>query len=833
MSPWRNRFAGPRLEARFRSAALLMLMPLLGLAGVSATGLVVSSNASSALDSAEQLTAQVTLLNQHVQGFSLTAFDVLVGRGANNLRAMSAAELQVNADLAALARAPNLTPDQVNELPAINAAWQATLSYRVAARRVGSAAVSNPVAAAELEDFLYADLTTVTDRLSTLEASGAAHIAGLRAERDAAVRASAVAVVIALVLGLGIAAWVSRRLGLSVLRSLATLKTATSQLASGDLRHRVGPGNGDEIADLGAAFDTMAGQLAEQRDAVRTRERRLEALVENASDGILVIDAEGKVLFTTPSFRDYVGNDEGAVTGITPATHPDDLARVSAAWNRAASGADGSTLEVEARLKHRDGSWRHVWAKLTNRFGDPAVAGMVINISDVSERHEYEQQLTFQALHDALTGLANRELFRQRLERSADTTGVRRVNSVLYLDFDDFKRINDTQGHQAGDDFLVAMAERLIAVVRPVDTVARLGGDEFAVLLERTDTRSAVAATKRVLTALHRPFVLGGKEVSPRASVGIASAAAGTASPETLLADADLAMYFAKRQGKAQYRVFSAAMRTDLLDRLQLGEDLRAAVEAGAIEVNYQPIVDMESGSIVGAEALARWNHSSRGWVGPAVFIPLAEELNLAGRIDALVLHQACTQGRAWTDAGLPAIRMAVNLSGSNLDKPDLVATVARTLQETGFPAANLELELTEGVVIAESASALATLENLKALGLHLAIDDFGTGYSALSRLRALPFDTLKVDKVFVDELGAAHAGSTLAESILDMARVLGLKVVAEGVETSSQAEFLRRRGCDFAQGYLFSRAIEASAFAGLLVAGGSLDAINNEAAIA
>jgi EAL domain-containing protein (putative c-di-GMP-specific phosphodiesterase class I) len=259
-------------------------------------------------------------------------------------------------------------------------------------------------------------------------------------------------------------------------------------------------------------------------------------------------------------------------------------------------------------------------------------------------------------------------------------------------------------------------------------------------------------------------------------------------------------------------------MRNDLLDRMQLGEDLREAIKSGSIEVHYQPVIDMENGSIVGAEALARWNHPTRGWVGPVDFIPLAEELNIADHVDAMVLRKACLQGRAWTDAGLPPLRMAVNLSGSNLDKPDFVASVARTLQDTGFPPASLELELTEGVVIADSATAQVTLENLKTLGLHLAIDDFGTGYSALSRLRALPFDTLKVDKIFVDELLAtANPGSTLAESILDMARVLGLKVVAEGVETSSQADFLRRHGCDFAQGYHFSRAVEPAAFEALL----------------
>ena len=256
-----------------------------------------------------------------------------------------------------------------------------------------------------------------------------------------------------------------------------------------------------------------------------------------------------------------------------------------------------------------------------------------------------------------------------------------------------------------------------------------------------------------MLAALQQPLTLDGKEVIGHVSVGIATALSGTASPDTLLGDADLAMYFAKRQGKSQYQVFVPEMRADLLDRLQLGEDLRAAIDADAIQVHYQPVVDIQTGAIVGAEALARWNHPTRGAVGPAIFIAVAEELNLATRIDAIVLRRACEQGEPWRAAGFPALRMAVNLSGSNLGHPDLVASVAQTLRETGFPAANLELELTEGVAIAESAGALATLQDLKALGLHLAIDDFGTGYSALSRLRALPFDTLKVDKVFVDEL--------------------------------------------------------------------------------
>ncbi len=817
MNWWRDPFTGRRLRARFRWAALLILLPLIGLAGVSAGALVVSSSASSALDTAQQVTGVAAGVDEDVQHFGLVALDVVIGRGADDLSAMNTSEKQVGADFKTLETQPGMTVAQLQALPALISLWNATAPHRVAIRLVGTSVAVAPAAASALEDELDSDVTSLTRRVLALEAIGEAHVAGLRQERDAAVRTSAVAVVLALVLGLAIALWLSSRLAQSVLRPLNALKQATARLASGDLRQRVAAGGSDEIAELGQAFDSLADQLGEERDAVRSRERRLEALVENVGDGILVIDADRTIVFATPSFRAYLDLENLATTRLTNIVHPDDLAKVGEVWDRSASGGDGFAIDVEARLKHADGSWHHVWARVTNRFGDPAVAGMVINVSDVSERHQFEQRLTFQALHDSLTGLANRDWFAQQLDASA--AGHQRINSVLYVDVDDFKRINDTLGHQAGDAFLVAVAERLVAGVRPLDTVARLGGDEYAVLLDGTDAAEAGATAERLLVSVQRPLVLAGKEVAPRVSIGIASAA-GRAGSQTMLADADLAMYFAKRSGKAQFQVFTPEMRTELLDRLQLGEDLRTAIESGGITVQYQPVVALDTGLIVGAEALARWRHPTRGWIGPTVFIALAEELGLVERIDAAVLREACTQGRTWSDAGLPVMRLAVNLSGSNLARSDLVGSVAGILEETGFAAANLEIELTEGVVIAESDAVLATLNDLKALGLHLAIDDFGTGYSALSRLRVLPFDTLKVDKVFVDELADVDPGSTLAESILDMARVLRLKVVAEGVETSLQADFLRSRGCDFAQGYLFSRAVEPAAFEALIAQG-------------
>ncbi len=704
-----RRGTGRRLTARFRWAAVLLLLPLLGLAAVSGAGLVVSANASAALDHAQQLNGALANLDEDVHYFGLTALNVLIEHQADDLRAMTAAEQQVDADFSGLVRATGFTPAQEKALPLVADAWSATISNRDAIRRLGNSIQMNAAAASVLEDTISVDERSLTNSVVAVEDLGTAHVAGLRQERDGALFASALAVGVALVIGIAIAIWSSTRLARSVLRPLGILRTATSRLAAGDRTFRVGSGSGDEIAELGDAFDTMAAQLEQEQDAVRARERRLLALVENANDGIVVISAAGTIEFATPSFHEYV-DPKGGV-GLNDIVHPDDLERVTAVWLEGLSLSDGSTLEVKTRLKHRDGSWHHVWAKVTNRLADAGVAGMVINITDVSERHGYEEQLAFQAQHDTLTGLANRGLFRERLERVGASVGEARVSSVLYIDLDDFKRINDTLGHEAGDDLLLAIGERLLASVRPEDLVARLGSDEFAVLLESADAHMAVAATKRILGALQRPLTLGGRDVLPRASVGIASTTPAGPGAESLLGDADLAMYFAKRSGKAQYRVFSPEMRSDLIDRLQLGEDLRAAINSGSIEVNYQPIIDMRSGLIVGAETLARWHHPTRGWVGPAVFIALAEELDLVERIDAVVLRQACAQGRAWMDAGLPGLRLAVNLSGMNLNNPDLVANVAATLAASGFPAANLELELTEGVVIAESGGALATLD--------------------------------------------------------------------------------------------------------------------------
>jgi diguanylate cyclase (GGDEF)-like protein/PAS domain S-box-containing protein len=726
-------------------------------AGASIGGLAVSNTASTALQRTDAIVVSLANVREHVRDAAVSGTAFLVSHLAEDAIALTSAGREVDVELAALKSSAGLNPSEGSALVVVLRAWRVTGAARLAVLASGAASASavQIVLRPVFEDEMNTSLTEVAAQLTRLDDLISADVAAQQHQRDITQTASAAAIAVAIMIGFVAALWLLR-------------------------------------------------QLKERQETVRRREQRLSALVEHASDGILVMDGGGQITFVTPMFsKEFFGNS--AATTFEGMIHPEDRNHAAKAWQRVTSGGGGTVSEVETRLRRLDGEWRHAWVKLTNRLGDPAVDGIVLNVTDMSDRHEFEKTLTHQALHDALTGLPNRELLRHRMERVGATAG-QEEHSVLYLDCDDFKRINDTFGHAAGDKFLVEVSGRVVASVRPEDTVARLGGDEFAILLESTGAEGASLVAKRIVGALGFPIVIAGKAVHPSASIGVASSRLGALHPETLLADADLAMYFAKRGGKGGYRVFVAQMRTDLVDRLELGEDLRQATESTALHVEYQPVIDLRTGSIVGAEALARWHHASRGWVGPDVFIPLAEELGLVERIDQWVLRQACTTGHSWIEDGLPEFKMAVNLSGRDLEQPDLVEHIARILHETGFPAGQLELELTEGVAISESSGAQKTLEALKSLGVHLAIDDFGTGYSALSRLRNLPFDRLKVDKTFVDDIDLAHQGPLLVDTIIEMARVLGLDVVAEGVETATQADYLRDRGCDFAQGFLFNR---------------------------
>jgi diguanylate cyclase (GGDEF)-like protein/PAS domain S-box-containing protein len=475
--------------------------------------------------------------------------------------------------------------------------------------------------------------------------------------------------------------------------------------------------------------------------------------------------------------------------------------------------AGGSPSHVWQHVK-ADGTQIDVltyWRNLTF-CGRPA---QLVAIMDVTAKHQAEARITHMAHHDALTGLPNRVLFHDHLEHALQ--GVRRYNdtlAVLYLDLDQFKNVNDTLGHPAGDKLLVAVAERLRACLRISDMVARFGGDEFAVLqLGLAGPHEAGALADRIVTLLSEPYDIDGQLVEIGASVGIALAPIDGETADQLLTNADIALYQAKEDGRRTYCFFQPRLGASVQAHHTLALDLRNALGAGELEVYYQPLVKLETGVICGFEALLRWHHPERGMVAPAKFIPLAEETGLIVPIGEWVLRQACAEAVRWPDD----LKVAVNLSPVQFKRGNLPQVVFATLASAGLPAARLDLEITESVFLAESKTNLATLRSLRALGVGIAMDDFGTGYSGLSYLRAFPFDKIKIDRSFISEVGEGADCMAIIRAIANLGSNLGIPTLAEGVETEEQLLWLRAAGCTEMQGYLISRPVPASEIAGLL----------------
>jgi diguanylate cyclase (GGDEF)-like protein len=436
-------------------------------------------------------------------------------------------------------------------------------------------------------------------------------------------------------------------------------------------------------------------------------------------------------------------------------------------------------------------------------------------------RRRAAESLAHQALHDPLTGLPNRALIAERLQ-TALARASRRQEPVLlmYLDLDDFKVVNDSLGHRAGDQLLLEVGRRLQACLRPGDTAARMGGDEFTVLLaDVTRLDEAISVAKRLGKELQAPMQLDGHRVVVNASIGIASSTEGGDAADDLLRSADIAMYEAKKQGKGRHQVFAPDMDQRARDRLDLEADLRAALDRNEFELHYQPILDLETGAITQLEALVRWNHPRRGMLPPADFIALAEQTGLIVPLGAWILTQACRQVAAWHDRHqLPrAIEVSVNLSARQLRQPDLVARVTQTLTQTGLRPHQLRLEITESSMVHDPNSAVATLQSLRDLGVHLAVDDFGTGFATLSSLKRLPVDCLKIDRSFVAGLGQDAQDTAIVHAVIAFAKMLGLRVTGEGIETAGQFEQLRALGCDYGQGYYFARPLPGDGVESLL----------------
>jgi diguanylate cyclase (GGDEF)-like protein/PAS domain S-box-containing protein len=441
------------------------------------------------------------------------------------------------------------------------------------------------------------------------------------------------------------------------------------------------------------------------------------------------------------------------------------------------------------------------------------------HIAHEEERRRGQERITYMASHDALTGLANRVMFGELLGHAIQSARrYGRKFAVMFIDLDRFKQINDSLGHAAGDLLLQEIATRLKDCLRGSDVLARNGGDEFVVLMQEAEETAQVATVARkLLSAALKPVLLNGQECRVTASVGISMFPTDAQDEQSLLKNADMAMYHAKAEGKNNFQFFSADISSKSLEKLTLESHLRGALEANELALHYQPKVDIQSGAITGVEALLRWTSPALGFVSPAQFIPLAEETGLIIPIGRWVLRTACEQSAAWARAGLPVVSMAVNLSSRQFSDESLVSDLATVLRETGIAPETLEMEITESMVITDPERAMAVLREMKALGVRLAIDDFGTGYSSLGQLKRFPVDTLKVDRSFIRDLPGNADDRAITEAIISMGKSLSLKVVAEGVETVEQLDFLRASACDEMQGFLFSKAIPAADFARML----------------
>ena len=556
--------------------------------------------------------------------------------------------------------------------------------------------------------------------------------------------------------------------------------------------------------------ERLAMGLEERSRELLTSEERFRELVQNSSDIITVLAADGTVKYISPAVRHLLGIEAEQLVGgsVVNFVHAEDQQSLTSRLDAISEGNDHKT-PINFRVQDKSGGWRMLEAVPTNLLASPSVEGIVLNTRDVTERHELEDQLRHQAFHDPLTGLANRALLHDRLRhalsRSARTSDI---TALVLIDLDDFKTVNDSLGHAAGDDLLTSVAKRMTACLRDSDTAARLGGDEFAVLLEN-NVSDVMAAniTQRLLNGIERTFRLDEQAVTIRASAGIALADAQTTA-EDLLRRADVAMYRAKGESKGRFVIFDESMEQVAHQRLRLQQELTRALERGEFFLHYQPVVRVDNAAIESVEALIRWQHPERGLVPPLEFISAAEETGLIVPISQWVLQEACAQAKAWHMAypDRKPISMAVNISARHLQTGGFVDDVLSALRSVDLDPTTLTLELTESAVIADLHGSIRRLHAVRELGVQIALDDFGTGYSSFGYLRDLPVDILKIDRSFLTDLGNTDDSAEFIRAIQTLSHSLHLLTVAEGVEELVQVDELKRLHVDHAQGFYFAR---------------------------
>jgi diguanylate cyclase (GGDEF)-like protein/PAS domain S-box-containing protein len=603
-----------------------------------------------------------------------------------------------------------------------------------------------------------------------------------------------------------------------------TRSTMWTQLVSSDRstsHERLLLAHDDSLpAELRAILDGITTQLLSALERVELarvaagarNERRFRAMVQYSSDLITLLGTDLRVTYQSEAVTKILGRPTSEFVGrsLDDLVHPDDVAATQIHLAKVLTGGLASTSTFEVRVGHHDGQWRILNLVITNLFDEPEVGAIVLNGRDVTERHALEQELEHQAFHDTLTGLANRALFFDRLSHAMDRSArVANDVAVLFVDLDDFKTVNDSFGHPAGDQLLVQVAKRIRDALRPSDTVARFGGDEFAVLVEEgAMPEAAQEVAGRINDAMASTFRVLTNDVTMRPSIGIAIADQPLVTPDDLLRDADLAMYVAKRKGKGRYEMYQPKMHEDALRRLETEVGIREGLEGDQFEVFYQPIVDTASGGLIAAEALVRWNHPTRGLLAPIEFISVAEDTGLIVPLGNHVLRSAVCQTQQWKRDGVVDrdFYVSVNLSAHQLQDAALVESVALALEASGLSPEGLVLEVTESALVENLEITVERLLALRSLGVRLAIDDFGTGYSSLSYLADLPINFVKIDKTFIDRMTPDVEGSAVVRGVVDLSHAMGFTCVAEGVEEEVQRRVLVELECDFIQGYLFGR---------------------------
>jgi diguanylate cyclase (GGDEF)-like protein/PAS domain S-box-containing protein len=552
---------------------------------------------------------------------------------------------------------------------------------------------------------------------------------------------------------------------------------------------------------------------------LENREQRFRALVEKSWSGVALLDPDLAFCYSGASTERLLGYTEDDLAGSSflAYIHPRERETMRELFGALAAG-EAHESQAELRFRHRNGMWIWLEAFAQNMLHEPSVGAIVLNYRDVTQRKATEKQLEYQAYYDALTGLPNRLLFRDRVVNAiAQAQRNRRGVAVMYLDLDHFKLVNDSLGHSLGDALLSEVAARLQGCVRASDTISRLGGDEFTILLIDTSSSEAIAGVARkILQSLAHPFRVEGHELFVTASIGISIFPGDGDEVETLLKSADSAMYRAKELGRNQAQMFTTSMNERYGRRLALEQSLHHALERDELVVHYQPIFDRNRKKIVSLEALVRWNHPTRGLVQPIDFIGLAEETGLIVPIGEWMLRSVCRDLRGWREAGLPSIRIGVNIAAPQFQQLSFALVVGSILREYACDPGVLELEITETVAVQNIEITMNAMRDLKELGIRIAIDDFGTGQSSLVYLKRFPIDTVKIDRAFVRDVTTDESAAAIVSYVINLAHTLRLAVVAEGVETEEQWSFLKLNACDHMQGFLFSHPLpagEAEAF--------------------